>query len=596
VTPRHTSLTRHSRRAFVRRFALAGLGLAAVPLAACAPIQPPTPTLPAPGQAAPQAPAQPAAVPRTDSPAAASPAAAAPAGSPAAAAPAGSPAAAAPGASPAAGAPKPAAPAAAQAPAVGKPGGVLRLIQSSDVAPREPHLLLGGNAPIALSVWDTLIRFDRNLQAQPVLAEKWEWSPDYKTLTMQLRSGVTFHSGRELTSEDVEFNITRVREPAVGSQMRGSSLLVKTIERPDKLTIRLGFETPYGAIFDMLDTLVIVDRETVGDIGSGKVIGTGPFLWKEWVPEQRCVLEKNPKYWQAGTPLVDRIETTVIGDIQSMAVQFEAGQHDAALRLSAQDFVRLRNDPKYQAVVMESGSGYVYVAADVTRAPLDKKEVRQAINLAINRTRFNQTAMNGIGRATTLPWPTFSPAYDEALAGGVAFDLERAKALLAQAGLSGGFEMPITFSTQRQATNGKLVEILQSDLGQIGVKLQVQSLENSVFQRTLNEGKFNGLFTHGHGFSNRTPAALFVQAFPFRAQNASNFTSPEYTRLTAAMQTEADEAKLKSLYGEMNRLLLDEAFIMDVSTDPGHYVAKGNVQGLDYNLQDWWVLHRASIS
>jgi hypothetical protein len=61
------------------------------------------------------------------------------------------------------------------------------------------------------------------------------------------------------------------------------------------------------------------------------------------------------------------------------------------------------------------------------------------------------------------------------------------------------------------------------------------------------------------------------------------------------MQTEADEAKLKGLYGEMNRLLLDEAFIMDVATDPGHYVAKANVQGLDYNLQDWWVLHRASV-
>jgi peptide/nickel transport system substrate-binding protein len=325
------------------------------------------------------------------------------------------------------------------------------------------------------------------------------------------------------------------------------------------------------------------------------VIGTGPFLWKEWTPESRCVLERNPKYWQSGTPLVDRVETTIIGDIQSMAVQFEAGQHDAALRLSAQDFVRLRNDSKYQAVVLESGSGYMYVAADVTRAPLDKKEARQAINLAINRSRFNQTAMNGIGRATTLPWPTFSPAYDEALAGSAAFSLEKAKALLAQAGVGSGFEMPITFNTQRTATNGKLVEILQSDLGQIGVKLQVQSLENSVFQRTLNEGKFNGLFSHSHGFSNRTPAALFVQAFPFRAQNASNFTSPEYTRLTAAMQTEADEAKLKSLYGEMNRLLLDESFIMDVATDPGHYVAKANVQGLDYNLQDWWVLHRASV-
>jgi peptide/nickel transport system substrate-binding protein len=323
--------------------------------------------------------------------------------------------------------------------------------------------------------------------------------------------------------------------------------------------------------------------------------GTGPFVWKEWAPNEKVVLEKNPRYWQSGAPLLDRIEATIIGDIQAMAVQFEAGAQDVALRVTAQDFTRLKNDPKFRAEVMESGSGYLYVAADVTVPPLDKKEVRQAINHAINRERFVQTALSGIGRATTLPWPTFSPAYDAALDGGIRYDLERTKALLAQAGVAGGFELPITFNTQRTATNGKLVEILQADLAQIGIRVTPQSLENSVFQRTLNEGKFGGLFSHSHGFSNRTPAALFVQAFPFRKQNASNFSSPEFTRIVDGMQAEADEAKLRALYGEMNRLLLDEAFIMDVSTDPGNFVAKASVQDIDYSLQEWWVLHRASV-
>ena len=562
--------SRQSRRAFLRRIGLAGLGLAAVPLAtACQPIAQPQPTA-APKSAATAAPPAPTA------------GGAAPAQPTAAAA-----------AQPTAVAK--AAPPATQAPAVAKTGGILRLVQSSDVSPREPHLSLGANAPIALSVWDTLIRYDKNLQPQPVLAERWEWSADARTLTLKLRQGVKFHSGRDLTSEDIEFNVTRIREPAVGSQMRGSATLVKRIERPDPHTIGLGFDEPYRAIFDMLDTMAIVDRETVGDLASGKVIGTGPFRWREWTPNEKVILERNPDYWQRGTPLLERVETTIIGDVQALAVQFEAGQQDLAFRISAQDFTRLRQDATFQAGIMESGSGYLYVAADVTRPPLDKKEVRRAINHAINRERFVQTAMSGIGRPTTLPWPTFSPAYDAALDGGVRFDLERARASLAEAGVGPGLELPITFNTQRTATNGKLVEILQADLAQIGIKLSVQSLENTVFQRTLNEGKFDGLFTHGHGFSNRTPAALFVQAFPFRKQNASNFSSPEYTRLIDAMQSEADEAKLRALYADMNRLLLDEAFIMDVATDPSHYVARSTVRDVEYNLSDWWIFHRTGV-
>ena len=138
--------------------------------------------------------------------------------------------------------------------------------------------------------------------------------------------------------------------------------------------------------------------------------------------------------------------------------------------------------------------------------------------------------------------------------------------------------------------------MLQSDLATIGVKLTVKSLENTVFQQTLNEAKFGGLFTHGHGFSNESPEALFVQAFPFRKQNASNFTSPDYARLADAMQDETDPAKLKSIYTDMNKLLLDESFIMDVATNPSYFLTRQNVQGIEFTLQDWLSFHRATVA
>src|SRR5205085_527855 len=139
-------------------------------------------------------------------------------------------------------------------------------------------------------------------------------------------------------------------------QMRGASQQITRIEKPDKYTIVLGANTPFPGIFDLLDSLVMTDRDTVGNLESGKVVGTGPFVWKSWVPNEKVVLEKNPSYWQSGLPLLDRVETTLISDVQSMGVQLEAGAQDVARNVSPQDFTRLRSDPKYQAVVMETGN------------------------------------------------------------------------------------------------------------------------------------------------------------------------------------------------------------------------------------------------
>ncbi|HET7769119.1 MAG TPA: ABC transporter substrate-binding protein, partial [Chloroflexota bacterium] len=297
---------------------------------------------------------------------------------------------------------------ATQAPA--RTGGRLRIAHNIDVNPREPHLFLAGNAPVLRAVWDTLTYYDANLRPQPLLAEKWAFGDDFRSLTLNLRKGVKYHTGREFTSEDVEFNFKRVLDPAVGSQARAAAERITGFQRPDASTITLQFNGPFPTIFDTLDQFIMVDRETIGQSGDGKVVGTGPFLWREWVPNTRLVLEKNPNYWRSGVPGVDRIELTIITDAQAMVVQLEAGQQDLILNPSAQDFARLRSNPQFQAVALEAAGSPYYVAADVTVPPLDKKQVRQAISWALNRDRFVQTVLSGAGRATNLPWSKGSPA------------------------------------------------------------------------------------------------------------------------------------------------------------------------------------------
>ena len=221
--------------------------------------------------------------------------------------------------------------------------------------------------------------------------------------------------------------------------------------------------------------------------------------------------------------------------------------------------------------------------------------MRQAIILAINRDRFVQTVLSGAGRATNLPWSKGSPAYDAAVDQTIKFDLERAKSLLAQAGVPNGFEVPIAVNSQRTATNGKLVEIIQADLARIGIRITADVQENTIFQKNLNDRTFKGLFTHGHGGSNLSPSTMFVQVFPFRKENASGFKSPEYDRLIDAMSGETNEQRLKTLYTDMNRFLLDQAFVMEVAFAPTLHIARSNVKGVEQSPTSIWELNRVTV-
>src|SRR5918997_1634161 len=277
-----------------RRFlSLVGLSATGSLLAACAPIQAPSPTA---------APAKPAETKTAEA------------------------------LKPAAGAAPTAAPGATPGAAAGgqpKRGGTLRVAQLSDVEPKRVHSITFVNYQLQYQVFDTLTRYDRQLKPQPELAESWSWSPDNKTLTFKLRQGVTFHSGRAMDAEDVKFNILRVKEERVASQMRPFANDVKDVQTPDKSTVVLQFDEPRPAIFDMFESLSIMDRETIAEAEDAKrLVGTGPFKWGQWTPGDRLTLTRNENYWKPGLPYLEGIELQVVPDAPSALVNLEARSVD----------------------------------------------------------------------------------------------------------------------------------------------------------------------------------------------------------------------------------------------------------------------------
>ena len=298
-----------------------------------------------------------------------------------------------------------------------KSGGTLQAAKLGDVANLDGHYWSpAGGLHVWLS-YDTLARYDQNLEPQPQLAESWNVSLDGKQVTVNLRKGVTFHSGREFTSDDVVWNMQRALNPKVTVGILGGFFgQDPTFTAQDKYTAVLQSSQPWPTIFDMFHVVNMLDKENT-DVASNtqtKAVGTGPFVFQEWKQGESMRFTKNPNYWQSGTPYLDEIVVNVRKDAQSMVADLEAGSLQMAYAPTLQDYLRLKSDPTYTSQLLTPAAGMYQIQPNVTFKPLDDKRVRQALNYAIDRKRIADTVLMGLVGPEDLPWPANSPAYEEA--------------------------------------------------------------------------------------------------------------------------------------------------------------------------------------
>jgi peptide/nickel transport system substrate-binding protein len=468
-------------------------------------------------------------------------------------------------------------------------GGTLRAGLQTDLPNVDPHY----NAPSAYdALWvafDRLIYMDEKLQPQPMLAESWEVAPDYKQVTFHLRKGVQFSTGRELTSDDVKYNFMRVRDPKVGGGGWVTFSNWWDIDTPDKYTVVLRSEIPRPLVFDNLETFNIIDQVTAeGPNGKTQAVGTGPFILKEWVQGDHVSLVKNPNYWQSGRPYLDAIDYKVLPDAQSMVSQFEAGALDMALNPPLQDAGRLKSNPQFQVLTNPNTGRYYTAGWNIANAPLDNKFVRQALNYAMNRQRFVDSVLLGLSRPITLPWIPTSPAYDAQKANYFTFDLEKAKALLAQAGV-GPFSMEYLISPNfpELSTFG---QIYQADLATIGVTLTIKQTESAAFFTAINNRTYPGMFAITSARANLAPGITILSTQGYNADlNNEGFASDEYSSLATSIATETDAQKQKQLYSQLNDLLVDEAFAVAIAAASPRMLLKSAVQGVGYTMHEGFV-------
>jgi peptide/nickel transport system substrate-binding protein len=494
-----------------------------------------------------------------------------------------------PGPTSAAAAAKPtAAAAAAAAPTAGsspRSGGTLRYATTADVASLDPYLVTTNGMETSWLVFDRLTAYDQNLKPQPRLAESWDVSSDFTRFKLNLRKNVQYHSGREMTSDDVKYSLLRPRDPTVGNGiLTGISNWFTTIETPDKYTVEITTDVPRPGFFDGLEIFNICDKTNVeGPDAKTSIIGTGPFVLEERVPGDHFTFNRNPNYWQTGRPYLDSVITN-IRDQQSMAVQLEGGALDGVKIPNIDDYARLQSDSNYAAQIAPNSGTFFEIGINTKTPPLGDKRVRQALNYALDRQRFAQAIFHGAATPINLPWSQSSPAFDAGKNNVYPYDLDKAKSLLQAAGVS-DFQTDILVIGIAQPQLLAFTQIYQASLSSLGITLNIKNMQQADWLDVVINKKpeYTGFWGSSDTFANVSPGSLFSLSPGWRIMNNhSNFTDDAYTSQVATVSSETDPAKQNAAYAAINDYMLDQSFTLPISTNPITLLTTKKLHGVDF--------------
>lgn len=478
-------------------------------------------------------------------------------------------------------------------------GGSLKVGVTDDINP--PLLLTGGSLAGTLMlglVFETLTRYPvDSIEPQPLLAKSWEQSADGLTYTVHLRDDVYFHSGRQFTAKDAEFSLRTYTDPKFSAQLRSTAATIIGYDTSDPQTLVLTLAHPVGNLFDVFELAPIFDSETFGQLQNGETfIGTGPFVFSSRSPNSQITFERNTNYRVPDRPYLDRVEALIIPDAQGRLSALKSGRIDYAGELAGRDAQTLRDTDGFNVTRLEGAETQSYIGVSVTAPALADVRVRKAVAYAIDRDRIVTEVLRGSGYAVNLPWPKHSVAYDEAKNTTYTRDVAKAKSLVAEVG-----ELP-TIPLTYPGGGGDfeaIAQIVQADLADVGIAVELDPVEQSVFLKTLIAAEFRGLWLYGHTFAQYVPSTLTVSAYPFNAaHNASRYSSPEYTQAAAAAWETRDgvDGTAVEHYAQISDLLLRDVFIVEIAVQIPQPTAATRVHDLAWTKSRQTLLTDAYVA
>ena len=377
----------------------------------------------------------------------------------------------------------------------GKQGGAIVVTYKDDIVTLDPAIGYDWvNWSIIKSLFVRLMDYKPGTaELTTSLADSYEISKDGLSYTFKLHKGVKFHNGREIVAQDVKYSLERTtnaktESPGAGffdsisgmeAYKKGKAKEVSGITVVDPSTVKFTLTRPDATFLHAMaiNFASIVPKEAVDKAGKDfgkKIVGSGAYMLSEWKLGQQLVLKRNPDYFVKGLPKLDQITFQLGLEPMTAILKLEKGEADfAGDGIPPAKFLQLRNDPKLKDLIIEGGQLQTgYVTMNVQMKPFDKVEVRQAVNMAIDKARIVKI-INNRAVPANQPLPPTMPGYDKDYKG-YAFDPAKARELLKQAGLEKGFETEMY--VYNLDPNPRIAQAIQEDLSKIGIKVKLKNL------------------------------------------------------------------------------------------------------------------------
>jgi ABC-type transport system substrate-binding protein len=412
----------------------------------------------------------------------------------------------------------------------------------------------------AFAVYDTLLRIAPDGSAEPYMAKSMDSQDGGLTWRLGLREGVMFTDGTPLDAEAVRINIQRhidkVTSPAHALAMRITAMRVL-----DPLTIEIVLDEPFGAFPVMFGTPistgslgVIISPAALqqygADIGSHPV-GAGPFKFVEWIRDSRIVLERNPNYWQAGMPYLDRLEFRPLSDTESRYASIQNGDVDLIYGAFNEELVRAVQNPGLQVYYGEQNGGEL-MYFNFARPPFDDRRMREAVVRAIDLNALSAVHYsNQIVPANSL-FTSASPYHDDAASQvWPTYDPERAKQLVAEYAAEGG-KTEITLKTVNTWLD--FAQFVQASMAAVGVTVKVEVYDLAQYAaQVVQSGDFDLSTTVG-SFDSPYPGAVRLLSSTGN-QNYGKYTNPRVDELLDIGASTVDDAERAAAYKELEMIV-----------------------------------------
>lgn len=437
-------------------------------------------------------------------------------------------------------------------PEVPKYGGKIRVAttSSSTKDTLDPaKASLGTDYTRIYMLYSGLTQFNESLGADLALAEKLE-TEDQQVWHIELRKGITFHSGKSLTAEDVKYSLLRHKEPAVTSRVAPIAEQFESIKVTDKYRLIVKLKTPNADLPTILasSNFCIVAEGTTNFKSSAN--GTGPYKLKEFSPGVRTIVEKNPSYWKEGKPYLQEIELVGIYDEPSRVNALLSGDLQLAVAINPRSTKRVKTSGKCEVLQTESGL-YNNLIMRVDQFPTNNPHFVTAIKYMLDRELIKRALFRGFATvANDHPVPPSHKYYHHELAQRP-YDLDIAKYYLKKSGMEGA-RLPI-FATPAAEGSVEMAALLQLSAIESGFNLAIN--------RVPADGYWsNHWMKHPMGFGNINPRPSLDELFSLFYKsdapwNESGWNNPQFDQLLINARGEGDEIKRKQMYWDMQELI-----------------------------------------